>query len=123
MGNCVAYNYSLTICIQRDTLGNSVKISWCHIPAAINSLFADNNKGDGVFCQNVQYVDGNDLNSSIDGGTGFNFINVDRININTIRSDVEGCSVCKDEPPLFSIWDVSKVCISIQSSGFGAAKK
>ncbi|MDM7901661.1 hypothetical protein QMA86_14730, partial [Brucella melitensis] len=41
---------------------------------------------DGVFCQNVQYVDGNDLNSSIDGGTGFNFINVDRININTIRS-------------------------------------
>ncbi|ENP33354.1 hypothetical protein B992_01258 [Brucella abortus 63/144] len=52
----------------------------------INSLFADNNKGDGVFCQNVQYVDGNDLNSSIDGGTGFNFINVDRININTIRS-------------------------------------
>ncbi|EFM57553.1 hypothetical protein [Brucella inopinata] len=52
----------------------------------INSLFADNNKGDGVFCQNVQYVDGNDLNSSINGGTGFNFINVDRININTIRS-------------------------------------
>lgn len=52
----------------------------------INSLFADNCVGEGVLASNVQYFDGNDLNASISNGTGFNFANVDRINVNTLRS-------------------------------------
>lgn len=52
----------------------------------MKSLFADNCRGDGALFTNLQYVDGNDLNASISDGTGFNFTNVDRININTLRS-------------------------------------
>jgi len=52
----------------------------------INSLFADNNVGEGARFENVQYIDGNDLNSSINSGTGFYFANADRVNINTLRS-------------------------------------